>query len=96
MNVKLENNVCTVYREDGPKVYKDSTLMTWIKRELKKQGFDVIMKDLSKEPGNLLSDGCYGLVARNRDFQIYDPNYCIRNAYEMYNKNGVLFLNVAR
>jgi hypothetical protein len=96
MKVILGINTCTVEREDGPRVYKESTLMTWIKRELQAQGHDVIMKDLSKEPGNLLSTGCYGIIARDRHFQIYFANYCIRPSYEDYNKRRVLHLNVQR
>jgi hypothetical protein len=70
--------------------------MTWVRRELQRQGFDVIMKDLSKEPGNLLSDGCYGLVHRQRDYQIYFADYCLRFSYEDYNKKDALILNVQR
>jgi hypothetical protein len=95
MKVTLNQHNLVIERENSPKVYKDSTLMTWVKRELQRQGHDVITKDLSKEDGNLLSDGCYGITARNRDFQAYYPNYCINNAYEDYNA-GRLVLGVVR
>jgi hypothetical protein len=83
---------CTIERENSPKIYRESTLMYHIKQELQAQGYDVITKDLSKEPGNMLSPGCYGLIARNRDFQIYYPNYCIDNAFTHYNSNEPLTL----
>ncbi len=95
MRVEFKEYSIVVMREDSPKVYKNSTLMTWIKRELQKQGYDVIMKDLSKEPGNLLSTPCYGIIARDRTYQIYDSNYCIKNSYSEYNK-GKIVLSVSR
>lgn len=96
MKVTLGNLTCKVEREDGPRIYKDSTLMTHVRRELQRQGYDVIMKDLSKEPGNLLSDGCYGVLARDRSFVVYDPNYCIDYAYKAYNHRGEVTLSVIR
>jgi hypothetical protein len=95
MKVTLNTNICIVTRGDSPKTYRDSTLMTWVKRELQSQGYDVITKDLSKEPGNLLSDGCFGVIARDRSFVIWDTNYCIDYAYMAYNA-GELRLTVER
>lgn len=68
--------------------------MYHIKQELQAQGYDVITKDLSKEPGNLLSPPCYGIIARNRDFQIYYDNYQLRFNYEDYNQKGTLILSI--
>lgn len=100
MKVTLNDNTCIVERENGPKVYKESTLMTWVKRELQRQGYDVIMKDLSKEDGNLLSEGCYGVISRNRksfkSFVVWYPAYCLRANYEFYNQRGVVEFDVVR
>jgi hypothetical protein len=85
---------CTVEREDSPKIYRESTLMYHIKKELQAQGYDVITKDLSKEDGNMLSPGCYGIIARNRSFQIYFDDYQLRFNYEDYNKTGTLTLHI--
>lgn len=74
-----------VERLDSKKVYKDSTLMTWVRRDLQSKGYDCIMKDLSKEPGNMLSSGCYGIIDRKRRYQIHYPLYQIRNMYTDYN-----------
>ena len=86
---------CLIERLDSPKIYKDSTLMYHIARELQKQGYDCFRKDLSKEPGNMLSSGCYGIIARDRSYQIYYSSYCIRDACTDYN-NGKLILDVWR
>ena len=94
MKLTINNNHIIIERLDSPKLYKDSTLMTHIKRQLQAQGNDVISKDLSKELGNLLSNGCYGIIARDRSYQIYYPNYCIDNAYKHYNQ-GKLILDIS-
>lgn len=93
MIITINNSTITVNRNNSPKIYKDSTLMCHIKRELQKLNYDVISKDLSKEPGNMLSPGCYGIIDRNRNYQIYYPNYCIDNAYTHYN-DGKLILSI--
>lgn len=96
MEVTLNTNNCIVKRGNSPKLYSESTLMYHIARELKRQGFDVFSKDLSKEAGNLLSEGCYGIIDRKRQYQIYFAPYCLRFSYEDYNKAGELILNVER
>lgn len=100
MKVRLEKDYCVVDRENGQKIYKESTLMTHVKRQLQRQGYDVIMKDLSKEPGNLLSDGCYGVISRNRKaadaFVVWYSDYAIRPCYERYNQWGSVVLEVVR
>lgn len=96
INMKLElyKNQIVVTRTDSHKIYKDSTLMIHVKRELQKLNYDVITKDLSKEPGNLLSTPCYGIIDRNRNYQIYYANYCIDDAYQHYN-NGSVTLSIS-
>ena len=96
MEVTLNAHNCIVKRGNSPKLYSESTLMYHIARELKRQGFDVFSKDLSKEAGNMLSKGCYGIIDRKRQYQIYYPNYCISRVYEDYNQRGELVLTVAR
>ena len=96
MEVTLNAHNCIVKRGNSPKLYTESTLMYHIARELKRQGFDVFAKDLSKESGNLLSQGCYGIIDRKRQYQIYFVDYCLRANYEDYNKRGELVLTVAR
>lgn len=89
MKLTFKNDKILVERLDSPKMYRDSTLMCHIKRELQKLNYDVISKDLSKEAGNMLSNGCYGIIARDRSFQIYHNTYCIYPAYQAYNTNGL-------
>jgi hypothetical protein len=94
MKVQLKKYICIIEREESDKkIYKDSTLFTHIKRELQKQGYDVISKDLSKERGNLLSNGAYGIIARDRSWQMMYSNYCVEPAYKKYNgEEGVLII----
>lgn len=96
MEVALNTHNCIVKRGNSPKLYSESTLMYHIARELKRQGFDVFSKDLSKGAGNLLSEGCWGIIARDRSMQIWFEPYCLRRSYEDYNKTGELILNVER
>ena len=96
MKVTLGNTTCKVERGDSQRIYKDSTLMTHIRRELQRQGYDVITKDLSRDKGNLLSPGCYGVRTRKLDetpntFVIVHSDYCIDSAYKSYNRGQVMF-----
>lgn len=91
----MNDNTCTVIREDGDKrIYSDSTLMRHIARKLNEQGYDVIKK-LAWKDGNLVSDDMTYIRSRktaDKDaFCIYDPAYNIRPAYKSYN-NGELIL----
>lgn len=87
----------TVYRENGDPRMKDlSQLIYNLKKVMRKAGYTgLIKKDLSKEPGNMLSEGCYGLIVRKdclgleKGDQIHDGNYVLMNdATRRYNQNG--------
>ena len=67
------------------KVYKDSTLMYKIAKELQtRYGLDVIRKDAGKD-GNLTSEGNYYVTDRKRRFAWHFASYQIMNAYSEFN-----------
>lgn len=87
----------TVYLKDGDPYMKNlSQLMYHLKKAMEKAGYkNLIKKDLSNEPGNLLSQGCYGLVFRKDSLdlekgdQIHDGNYVLMyDAAAEFNHKG--------
>jgi len=98
---KGENGVLIVKRENDKKVYSESYLMHLIKKELIKQGFDVIKKRIAKDKAftHLWGDNTTQYIrtrGKKKDvdsFYVYDPNYQIRLLFEDYNK-GECFLYI--
>lgn len=90
---------CEVRRADGPKIYSESRLLHLIKRELIKQGYDVIKKRMWKD-GHMYGDETTQYIrtrSRKMDrdsFHIYDGGYALRLLYEPYNKGGFVELGV--
>ena len=80
----------SIQREEREfKVYKDSTLMYKIAKELQKRyGLDVIRKDAGKD-GNLTSEGNYYIRDRKRRFAWHFGNYQLRDAYQDFNASGI-------
>ena len=100
MEVELNDTYCKVIREPGdPKIYSESTLLYKVKRELIKQGYDVIKKRMWKDGHLFGSDTTQYIRSRrttNKPFlMIYDESYQLRLSYEDYNK-GELILTVDR
>ena len=89
----LENGICTVLREDGPKIYKETALFHAVKKELIKQGYNVIKKLMWKD-GHLVDDNRYYIRERKGKFAIHDPQHSIRWTYRPYNKEGKVCLAV--
>jgi hypothetical protein len=105
MKVVLGNHILTATREEGdPKIYSESLLLHGIKKELIKQGHDVIKKRMWKD-GHLYGDDKLQYIrSRNKgkkfqnshDFiMVYDGNYAIRAMEKEYNE-GELTLLVER
>jgi len=89
-----DHGLCIVDRGDGRKIYVESLLMHHIKKELIKQGHDVIKKLMWKD-GHMMSDLQYYLRSRkiksNDAFMLYDGKWMIRKTQDDYN-NGRLEL----
>lgn len=93
MKVELSNSGCKVPREnEDPKLYNESRLLHLVKKELIKQGYDVIKKFMWKD-GHLVSDTEHYIRERNGDFVIWFSAYALRFSYEDYNE-GELFYYV--
>jgi len=92
-----------VYREsDDPRMNNLSQLIYNLKKIMHKAGYKgLIKKDLSKEPGNMLSEGCYGLIVRRacagleKGDQIHDSEYVLTNDAAMqFNQTGYALLHI--
>ena len=103
MKVELQKSHCIITREEGdPKIYSESLLLHKVKKELIKQGYDVIKKRMWKD-GHLYGDDTLQYI-RSRDlkhqdspefFEVYDNFYAVRAMTTEYNK-GELDLWVNR
>jgi hypothetical protein len=106
MQVTMKGNQCIVTREPKDPKFRDtnwgsgeSTLLYNVKKELIKQGYDLIKKRMWKD-GHLVSDTCQYLRAKkptdnpDKDIYVWDGNYQIRNAAEDFNKDGKVTYNV--
>ncbi len=94
MQVKIEGGSCEVTR--GPtdkRLYSESQLLHQVKVELKRQGHDVIKKEMVKD-GHLVSEGIYYLRQRHGKWAVWNSGYQIYDAAQDYNKNGYTSLNV--
>lgn len=94
MKIILGKNRLTVLRENGKKIYNESFLLHLIKKELIKQGHDVIKKRMWKD-GHLYGDTQTQYIrTRNKKtgFMVYDGNYALRFMYEDYNAGELTLL----
>lgn len=78
-------------RENGPRYYRDSTLLYHAAILLRTMGADVIRKDAGKD-GNLTSEGSYYLRDRKRNYCWHYPQYQLRFLYQDYNEDKVCLL----
>lgn len=82
------NGSCTVEREEGDdKYYSDSVLLHHVKKELIRQGYDVIKKRMWKD-GHLVSDTEQYIRERkvhDDSLMIWWPDYQVHNAHPIYN-----------
>jgi hypothetical protein len=104
MKVTLNKYNLEVKKETGDKnIYSESTFLHKIKKELIKQGYDVIKKRMAKDGHMFGSDTTQYIRSRdtkeNRKmggFYVYDGNYALKLSYEDYNMKGVMSFNVER
>lgn len=96
MKVTIVGYQCIVEREESdPKRFNtESTLLHHIKKQLIKQGFDLIKKLMWKD-GHLVDSDQHYLRARKenkddplKDVMIYNNHWAIRGNEEDYNKEG--------
>lgn len=108
MQVMIEGSACIVVREPNDPRFKDggwgsaeSTLLHHVKKELIKQGYDVIKKRMWKD-GHMVDDHCQYLRTRkktgipDKDIYVWDGHYQVRNAAEDFNREGKVVYNVVR
>lgn len=105
MKLEFNGNCLTVVREDtDPKYYGnynaagESKLLHAIKKELNKQGYDLIKKRMWKD-GHLVDDCQQYLRTRKKgagkaDIYIYNSSFQIRGANERYNEDDKVVLSV--
>jgi hypothetical protein len=103
VNLDLENHCCTVIREDkDPKIYGgnfmargESNLLHKVKKELQRQGYDVIKKRMWKD-GHLVDELQQYIRtrkgAKGKSFQIWNGSFQIWSIDEKYNEGRVLLL----
>lgn len=99
MKVELKENSCVVTRDNNEKFYRETTLMHHVKKELIRQGHDVIKKRMWKD-GHLVDEQQEYIRTRNKDERkgevwcLFFEQYALRRMYEDYN-NGELILTRA-
>ena len=84
------NGALEIQREEREaKVYRESTLMYRIAKELRaRYKLDVIRKDAGKD-GNMTSEGNYYITDRKRRFAWHFGDYQLRFSYEDFNASGI-------
>jgi hypothetical protein len=83
-----------VLRDGGPKIYSESAFWHAVKRELQKQGYDVIKKLMWKDE-HLVDDTQYYVRSRKYtpdSFMLSQNDYAIRFVYDRYNSDGEVTL----
>ena len=102
MKLILNNTTLTVIREDNdPKYYGtlngagESKLLHAIKKELNKQGYDLIKKRMAKD-GHLMDDMQQYLRTRKKgagiaDIYIYSGFWAFEGANDRFNRGEVVF-----
>jgi len=91
MKVELSNSGCKVTRGAiDQKLYSESHLLHLVKKELIRQGYDVIKKLMWKD-GHLVGDTQHYIRERKGKFAIWFGSYAIRTSYEDYNEGEVVY-----
>jgi hypothetical protein len=103
VTLDLEHHVCTLEREPGaPRMNNESALFYALKKELQKQGHDVIKKCPAKDGCMFGNEYVYWVRTRRYvcppgknpgGFGVYDGQYAIRLAHLEYS-TGELILSV--
>lgn len=93
-----QSGLVTIRRDDNdPRPSNESHLLYQIKRELQKQGFDVIKKRMWKD-GHMVSDFCQYIRSRNVKapdaFMLWDSEYAVRDLAQDYRKRGFVTLTI--
>ncbi len=97
MKVEPKKGSVTITKGKGdPRVKNESDLWYKIRNVLRKQGEDVIKKEMSKD-GHMVSDGIFYVRSRKPgkgSFMIYDDRYQVRDSAEDYNREGTVTLSL--
>ena len=94
MQVELKEHELIARKSPGDKpISEESQLLHRIKEVLRKQGHDVIKKEMVKD-GHLVSENVYYLRQRRSKWVIWNSSYQIYDASQDYNKHGFTTLNV--
>ena len=108
MKVEIKGNACVVTREAGdPKYYGvvnaagESKLLYHVKKELNKQGYNLIKKRMHKD-GHMVDDLQQYLRARKdtgnpvKNISIHNDNWSVEGADVPFMKDGHVILTVTR
>jgi hypothetical protein len=94
MKVKFYNGGLKITKEiTDKKYYSESVLLYQIKKELQKQGYDVIKKLMYKD-GHLTSDTEHYIRDRKGDYAFYFNDYAVRFSYEDFNNGELLLMGI--
>lgn len=90
MRVDLQWGV--VYRDNGPRIYKESTFWRHVARALGKKWIAKLMyKD-----GHLVADTQHYARTRDGEILLSQTDYAIREVYRAYNQDGQVSVLVTR
>jgi hypothetical protein len=103
VKVELKDTHCLVTREPGDPTFRDggwgsaeSRFLHHVKRELVKQGHDVIKRRLQADDHLMGDETTQYIRERRHKFYIYDNKWAIRNLAEAFNADGQIALAVQR
>ena len=86
VNLDFRHSLCTITREPKDlKIYSESRLYYLIKKEVQRQGHDVIKKLMGRD-GHLVDDKQYYIRERKWKFALRDLNFSLRQLQEDYNQ----------
>ena len=84
MRIKLGKSTAAIHRDEGPKIYRESTFWRHVQRAL---GKNWIVKLMHKD-GHLVSTLQHYTRTRDARLMLYQLDYAIREVYEDYNRKG--------
>ena len=84
MRIEFKNSTAVIYRDNGPKIYKESTFWRHVQRTL---GPEWIAKLMWRD-NHMVAE--YQHYARRKDgtIMLWQSDFAIRNVYEDYNREG--------
>ena len=96
MIVKFNGNHLVVKKLiENKRLYKEPTVWYHIKKELNKQGYDFIKKELAKD-GHMVNDGVYYIRSRDKSISIYQSDYMADSIVDKYNSCKAFHLTTDR